>query len=333
MFTAQLASIFLLCLVLIYSTGLIVHSILALARTSRLGAYGITAFILAISTSLPELFVSIVASIEGNTSLVLGNIIGSNIADIGLVIGGAALVGGSLKVNNTIVNRDIFLAGAAGLLPIFLIADGTLSRADGIVLLVIYVIMVMTLLRSHQRSLMQSVLSPSPLKRLLSAVTGHNGHGSIAKFAIGVGLLLVSSHLIVRFSSALASSTGVSTLFIGLFIVAIGTSLPELAFELKAIAAGHTVMALGDLLGSVVANSTLILGVAALIRPLTLTPRGLLPYGTAIGVFTTLYIAFIFFVRSKKRLEWWEGLLLLSVYVLFIFIEYMSQSLYVISHL
>ena len=321
MFIVQLSAILVLCLILIYSTSLIVHSILALARTSRLGAYGITAFILAISTSLPELFVSVVASIEGNTSLVLGNIIGSNIADIGLVIGGAALIGGSLRVGNTIASRDVFLAGAAGLLPIFLIADGTLSRADGVVLLVIYVILVMTFLRSHQRSLMQTVLSPSPIKRLLSAITGRHSQGSIAKFVLGIALLLVSSHLIVRFSSALAGTSGISTLFIGLFIVAVGTSLPELAFEIKAISAGHTTMALGDLLGSVVANSTLILGIAALIRPLTLTPRGLLPYGTAIGVFTTLYVAFIFFVRSKKRLEWWEGFILLSVYLILIVIS------------
>ena len=85
-------------------------------------------------------------------------------------------------------------------------------------------------------------------------------------------------------------------------------------------------MAMGDLLGSVVANSTLILGIASLIRPLTLTHRGLLPYGTAIGVFTVIYLVFVFFVRTKKRLEWWEGLILLCAYLLFVFVEYASRS-------
>ncbi len=318
----QIAGLILLCLGLIYSTSLIIASIKSLAIKSRLGAYGITAFILAISTSLPELIVSIVAAFEGNTSLVLGNIIGSNIADLSLVIGGAAILGGSLGVTGSILSRDIYLTGAAGFLPIFLIADGTLSRPDGIVLLVIYIVMISTFLRSHHKSLAQNALARSPIQRLLAVVTSGHSNGSLFKFLFGVALLLTSSHLIVRLSTALANSTGLTTLFIGLFIVSIGTSLPELAFEIKAVLSGQVKMALGDLLGSVVANSTLILGLAAIIRPLTLTHRGLIPYGLAIGAFTLMYFAFIAFIRSKKKLEWWEGLILLSGYVLFALLEF-----------
>jgi len=327
MVTFQVISLIALCLILIYSTGLIVHSLKSLVRLSKLGAYGITAFVLAISTSLPELIVSIVASIEGNTSLVLGNIIGSNIADLSLVVGGASIFGGSLAVSGTILKRDIYLTGAAGLLPIFLIADGTLSRPDGIVLLVIYLILVSTFLRSHHQSLAKNAMSVSPLRRLLSMVINGNGRSTLGKFILGISLLLISSHLIVKISSALAISTGLSTLFIGLFIVAVGTSLPELAFEIKAVASGQTKMALGDLLGSVVANSTLILGIASIIRPLTLTERGLIPYGTAIGAFTVMYITFILFIRSKKKLEWWEGTILVIAYIAFIFIEYQGSGI------
>ena len=121
----QIIILSLLCLTLIYATNLVIISIKSIARRSRLAAYGITAFILAISTSLPELMVSIIASIEGNTSLILGNIIGSNIADLSLVIGGGAILASSLKVSGTILSRDIYLTGAAGLLPLLLIADGT----------------------------------------------------------------------------------------------------------------------------------------------------------------------------------------------------------------
>src|SRR3989339_1199259 len=149
----QITALIALCLILIYATSLIIRSIKTIAKSSGLGAYGITAFILAISTSLPELVVSIVASIEGNTSLVLGNIIGSNIADLSLVIGGASIIGGSLKITGVILRRDIYLTGAAGFLPLFLIADGNLSRADGVVLLVIYFIMVTTFLHSHHAAL------------------------------------------------------------------------------------------------------------------------------------------------------------------------------------
>jgi len=265
--------------------------------------------------------VSIVASIEGNTSLILGNIIGSNIADLSLVIGGGAILASSLKVSGTILSRDIYLTGAAGFLPLLLIADGTLSRPDGIVLLVIYIVMVATFLKDHHQSLAQNALAISPFKRLLLTVTKGNGRVGIFKFILGISLLLLSSHFIVNLASVLAISTGLSTLFIGLFIVSVGTSLPELAFELKAISAGQTKMALGDLLGSIVANSTLILGLSALIRPIALSHAGLVPYGMAIGTFTIIYSAFIYFVKSKKKLEWWEGVILILIYVLFIFAE------------
>lgn len=320
----QITALCLLCLILIYATSLIVRSIKTIARSTRLGAYGITALILAISTSLPELIVSAIASIEGNTSLVLGNIIGSNIADLSLVIGGASILGGSLKITGVILKRDIYLTGAAGFLPLFLIADGTLSRADGVVLLVIYLVMVSTFLRSHHHSLAIHAMSSSPIRRLFVAVTQANGHNGILKFIAGVVLLLASSHFIVSLASSIAVSTGLSALFIGLFIVAIGTSLPELAFELKAVSSGQAQMALGDLLGSVVANSTLILATAAIIRPLTLTHTGLLPYGIAITVFALIYFTFTFFIKTKKRLDWWEGLILVLGYLLFALVEIIS---------
>lgn len=326
MIAAQIAGLVFLCLLLIYATSLIVRSLKNLARAAHLGAFGLTAFILAISTSLPELVVSLVAAVENNTSLILGNIIGSNIADLTLVIGGATLLGGSLKVSGTILSRDVYLTGAAGLLPIFLVADGTLAATDGIVLLVVYVIMVSTFLRSHQRSLATHALSTSPSQRLLALVAHPNGHNhAILIFILGVGLLLISSHFIVMLATALSLASGLSSLFVGLFIVAVGTSLPELAFEIKAVMSGHANMALGDLLGSVIANSTLILGVSSLIHPLTLSHRGLWPYALAILFFALIFGLFTFFVKSKKRLDWWEGLVLLVFYALFIFCEYWSQ--------
>lgn len=318
----QIAGLILFCFGLIYSTSLIIGAIKTLAIKSHLGAYGITALVLAISTSLPELVVSIVASIEGNTSLVLGNILGSNIVDLSLVIGVAAILGGSLKVTGTILSRDIYLTGAAGFLPIFLIADGSLSRPDGVVLLVVYLVMITTFLRSHHRVLAEQALSVSPMQRIISMLASASSKTSLAKFVFGVILLLASSHFIVQLSSALAISTGLSSLFIGLFIVSVGTSLPELAFEVKALASGQAKMAIGNLLGSVVANSTLILGLASIIRPLTLKSGGLLPYGLAIGTFTMIYFGFTIFIKSKKKLEWWEGLILILGYVVFVWLEF-----------
>lgn len=126
---------------------------------------------------------------------------------------------------------------------------------------------------------------------------------------------------IVQIATTLATSSGLSPLFIGLFLVALGTSLPELAFEWRAVKMGQTDMALGDLLGSIVANSTLVLGLAAIIRPLTLTVRGLVPYTLAIIIFIFMYILFIYFVKTKRKLDWWEGLILIAIFFFFLFLE------------
>lgn len=320
---AQLTILSVLCLTLIYSTGLIVSALKEIAKRSKLSAFGVTALFLAISTSLPELVVSLVASIEGNTSLILGNIVGSNIADLSLVIGGAALVGGTLKLSGDLLSRDIYLTGVAGFLPLFLIADKTLSRQDGIVLLVVYFVMMSTFLRSHTKSVVKNAFAKSPIRRLLSTITNKNGHAGALRFLVGAAILITSSHFIVKLAQSLAASTGLTPLFIGLFVVAVGTSLPELAFEMKAIRAGQAKMALGDLLGSVVANATLILGLSSLINPIQLTNNGLGPYTVSIIAFTLIYGIFILFVRTKKRLDWWEGLLLLTCYFAFIFVEFL----------
>lgn len=317
----QIIGLIFLCVCLIYSTGLIVNSIKNIAQKTRLKIFGLTAF-LAISTSLPELMVSIVAAFAGNTSLILGNIIGSNIANLSLVIGGAALIGGTLKVSGDILSRDIYLTGAAGFLPILLIADGTLSRPDGIVLLVIYLVMISTFLRVHNQNLVSHAIQISPMRRIFEVMKSKQGNSNLLKLLLGLGILLTSSHFIVQLSTSLAITTGLPTIFIGLFIVAVGTSLPELALEMKAIYKGQDKIALGNLLGSIVANSTLILGLSALIHPLTLTNRGLIPYALAIVAFTIIYFAFFYFVRTKKKLEWWEGLVLILGYAIFVYLEF-----------
>lgn len=318
---AQIISLFLLCLLLIHGTSLIVSSLKYLAQKSRLGAYGITAFLLAFSTSLPELVVGVIASLEGSSQIVLGNIIGSNIADISLVIGGAALFGGILKIKGVVLKRDIFLTFGAGILPLLLLADGFLSREDGIVLLTLYLIFISTFLKSHQQSLSRHALSTSPIHRLLIASTRGNGRRSFLRLLLGIFLLIGSSHFIVQLAEGISSSLNLPILFVGLFVVAVGTSLPELAFELKAVIEGQSEMALGDLLGSVVANSTLILGISAVIRPIVLDHQKLVPYAMSIISFIIIYLLFTYFIHTKKRLERWEGLTLIVIYFIFALVE------------
>ncbi len=319
--TLQVLLLLLFSFVLIKSTELIVAAIRRMARRSRVGGFGISAFILALATSLPELVVGITASLEGMPGLVLGNVLGSNIADVSLVIGGAAIAGGRLRVAGQTLKRDLYLVFGVAVLPLLLIADSILSRADGVVLLIVYVLFVATVLKKHARSVTEHALSESPVRRLLVAVTRRGGRGDFARFMLGVLGLILSSHMIVQLAGGIATGLGLPVLIIGLFLVAIGTSLPELVFEMKAVVSGNVGMAFGDLLGSVVANATLVLGVAAVIAPIKLSENGLGPYSYAIGAFVGLYSLFVYFSRSKSRLERWEGVILLLLYFGFVVIE------------
>lgn len=317
----QILLLILFCVGLVKSTEVIVGAIKKLARRSRLGSFGVTAFVLALATSLPELMVAVTASIEGLSNVVLGNVLGSNIADISLVIGGATLAAGTLRVTGEALKRDIYLTFGAAILPLLLIADLTLSRADGVVLLVVYALFVGTILRKHTKEIGEHALEEAPMRRLLVAVMHRGGRSDALHLGLGVAGLLLSSHMIVQLSKMIALEMGLPILLIGLFLVAIGTSLPELAFELKAVREGHVSMAFGDLLGSVVANATLVLGIAALIRPINLNGTGLAPYAMAIGVLVLLYLCFMYFARSKSRLERWEAMILLLLYFGFVVIE------------
>lgn len=316
----QILLLVMFCLVLVKSTEVIVGAVKKIARRLGVGSFGITAFVLALATSLPELVVGITASIEKIPSVVMGNVLGSNIADISLVIGGAAIAAGGLRITGETLKRDIYLVFGAAILPVLLIADHVLSRADGVVLLMVYVMFISTVLRKHTRAMGEHALDESPIRRLLIAVTKKGGRTDALRLGIGIFALLLSSHMIVQLAKGIAVGLNVPVLLIGLFLVAVGTSLPELVFEMKAVREGQVQMALGDLLGSVVANATLILGVSSIIYPIRLD-KGLDEYLVAIGALVVLYVLFIVFSRSKSRLSRWEGLVLLLIYFAFVVLE------------
>lgn len=306
--------------ILVKSTELVMGAIKKLSTKAQIGQFGLTAFLLAFATSLPELVVGIVASVEHESALVLGNVLGSNIADLSLVIGGAAFAGGGFRVMGQFLRRDLFLTFFAGALPLLLLLDSGLSRLDGLVLLVVYAVYVVTVLREKSREIGEEELKEPALKRFFSFVNRKHVERDFGKFLLGVGLLLFASHMIVQLAESIATGFGVPVLLIGLFLVAVGTSLPELAFQIRAVRERRISMALGDLLGSVVANSTFILGVSALISPMRLN-GGLTPYLYATMGFVVIFMSFWVFVSTKKKLEKWEGVALIAMYVVFLLVE------------
>ena len=307
---------------LIKATEIVTDSLQRLAEITKIGKFALTSLLLALATSVPELVVGVTAALEGRPNLALGTVLGSNIADISLVVGGAALIGGSFSVAGEWLKMDIFSVFLAGVMPLILLMDSQLSRVDGLILLFIYGVYNFGLLRKRVD---RSAGGHGGLfRRMLLTGTRKKLNRSLAWLFLGAAMLVFSADMIVKSGIILARGLNLPVFMIGLFLVAVGTSLPELSFEINAVKKKQVGMALGDLFGSVVANSTLILGVVSLIAPIKLA-AGLNAYLLAAAAFGVMFLLFWLFVRTKKKLERWEGIVLVMAYFLFMLLEWVKR--------
>lgn len=319
----DLALIIFLSIILIKSADEVIISIRRIASRSGTGMYAISALILALGTSLPELFVGITSSLEGISNLSLGVVIGSNISNISLVGAFSALIAGSAKISNDYLKRDVAIALVAGVAPILLVLDGQLSRVDGLVLLSVYGVYASGLFKERFAEIARSDRpNIDVFHSVMRKLTHFDGRGTrdYARLFLGITFLLFSADMIVRISKSLALSLNIPILVVGLLILAVGTSLPELAFSIRSLE-GHTPsMFYGNLLGSTIVNSTLILGIVGLISPIKIEAFG--DYAIAVAMFIVSFCAFWFFVRTKHRLDRWEAAILLLFYALFVAAEF-----------
>lgn len=313
--------IFGLSLLLIKATDILVINFRSLAQKTRLGQFAITGFILALATSLPELFVGVVSALEGSPSLSLGNVIGSNIANLSLVIGGAALISGAVGVHGIFLRRDVFYAFLAGAAPMVLLFDKSLSRIDGLILLALYGFY-QAMVFTERRKRIVGEEEKGFIHRFLRRLNHRGAKRELGWIFLGTALLLFSADMLVRVAEEIAIVLDIPILLIGLLLIAVGTSLPEFAFEIKAIKEREPGMVFGDLLGSIVANGTLIIGITSLIAPIRI--RAFDEYLLATMAFVLLFGLFYIFIRTKRKLERWEGAILLGVYLLFILLEFLK---------
>lgn len=295
-----------------------IASVNRLAQVSHLGKFALSSLVLALATSMPELVVAVTSAFSGAPHMALGTIIGSNIADISLVIGGAALIGKGFSVAGEWLKLDIFSVFLAGALPLVLLVDNQLSRSDGLLLLSVFGVYHCGMVRLRSAGSRQNsrLLRPMQAGRQIKII---NQLG--LKIILATAGLILSAEIMVKAAVSLAQAINVSVFLIGLFLVAVGTSLPELSFEIEAVRKRQVGMALGDLFGSVVANSTLILGLVALIQPIRLV-NGWQEYGLAAAAFGVTFLLFWGLVRSKKKLERWEGVVLVAVYLMLVILEW-----------
>jgi len=304
---------FISCIFLVGSGGYLVKLLIKISRYLRLSEFVVAFIIMAFSTSIPELFVGINSAIKGNPALSLGNVIGSNIADLTLIIGIAALLGKGIKVKNPFIRKDSLFMLLIAILPIGLMFLGkSLSRIDGIILVSVFLIYMWHL--SKERKELKNQFKDEHNKNHLIL--------TFILFALCLAVLFISSHFVVKYATDLALELLLPPILIGLFFVAIGTSLPELVFEIKSVLAKRGDFAVGDAMGSVVCNSSLVLGVTAIIYPIT---SNFLLFITSAIFMILVSILFLFFIRGKKGLSVTKSIILIILYLLFIMFEYLIK--------
>jgi len=317
----QLGLLIFFTFLLVKATEITIKALNRLSRRLKIGAFALTAFLLALATSLPELFVSMAAAFEGKSNLALGIVIGSNIANLSLVIGGTALVGGTIPIVGDFLKKDLFHTFLSGAIPLILLLDKRLSVLDGLILILVYAAYNYTVLRQRPNVAELQKRDGGLARRIFHNLGELQTEKQLAWLFISLALMIFSADMVVKTASGVAESISLPPLLIGLILVAVGTSLPELTFGIQAVRQRKIAMVFGNLLGSVVANSTLILGLTAIISPIQLD-GGLHTYLTATLAFLVIFNLFWLFVRTKRKLERWEGAVLFLAYIVFIIFEF-----------
>ncbi|MGP9558026.1 calcium/sodium antiporter [Psychrobacter sp. AOP7-A1-24] len=292
--------------ILVWSADVFIDGATALAKKFSVPSFLIGVLILGIGTSAPEMVVSVLAAVEGSPELALGNAYGSNIINIALVLGATVLIS-PIIIRRGIVKRDLPLLLLITIIAAWQLRDGTLSQADGIVLLVLLVTVlglqiIMSIREGYHEHEDDVVVAnaDSELSENLENLEPSVTRGLVSLF-IGMLMLVVSSRAIVWGAVELATLWGLSELIIGLTIVAVGTSLPELVSSLSAARKGEHDMALGNIIGSNIFNTLAVVGLATVITPIAADPVILSRDVMAMGLLTILLVALCVFAFATKR--------------------------------
>lgn len=307
------------CIVLIVSAEFLIKSLTKIALYFKMSDFVVGFMIVALATSIPELFIGITSALDGAPDISIGNVIGSNIIDLTLIVGILTLLRRGIRIETKAVRTDALYMFVISTLPLALvIVDGKMDRFDGFILLSVFFLYLVKVFVQRSRFHEETIIEPVPHRSEITKCI------LIAGFSML--FLLSSANFLVKSSIELAVDLMAPRILIGLFLVSIGTTLPELIFGSGAVIMRHKYMAFGDIIGSVVANNTMVLGVVALLSTYPLEPNTLL-YLTS--TFFMVVVAFLFatFVDVEKHILWQEGVALIMLYILFVMVVLNIQVL------
>ncbi|GAB4188250.1 MAG: calcium/sodium antiporter [Wenzhouxiangellaceae bacterium] len=300
-------------ILLIWGADRLVTGASALARNAGVSPLVIGLTIVGFGTSAPELVTSMVASFQGTPALAVGNAIGSNIANVGLILGFTAIVY-PVQVHSGILRREAPVLFLIMLLTLLLMLNLELTRFDGMILALALIIMTVWMARM---GLKQS--SSDSLGHDLEAEIPSNMPTGRATMWTLLGLIILplSSKILVDGAVALALMLGVPEVIVGLTIIAFGTSLPELAAAVASAMKQEDDLAVGNILGSNMFNLLGVLGIAALVHPLSIAPELLYRDVSAMFVITLLFLGLYFWPGLPGRINRLGGVILLLSFIIY----------------
>lgn len=306
----SLAAIVVGLAILAWSANKFVDGAAATAKHLGMPSLLIGMVIIGFGTSAPEMTVSAFAALEGNPALALGNAYGSNIVNIALILGITAMIA-VIAVHSDIIRKEMPILLAVTLLSGLLLWDKEISRWDAVILLVVFFGIMGWSIYSAMRGRRDTLSADVEEEMASHPMTLKT---ALVWLAIGLVLLIISSRILVWGAVDIAHALGVSDLIIGLTIVALGTSLPELASSIAAARKGESDLAIGNIIGSNLFNTLAVVGITGAIAPIAVADEVLTrDFPVMLAVTVGLFIMAYGF-RKPGHLTRWEGILLLSVY-------------------
>lgn len=309
--TLAIVSIIVGLALLVWSADRFVEGAASTARHFGMPPLLIGMVVVGFGTSAPEMVVSALAATQGNTGIALGNAYGSNITNLALILGVTALIS-PIAVHSQVLRRELPILTAATALAAWQLWDGEISRLDAVVLLALFGGLMVWSIRQGLRVKADTLGSTTEQELAVHAMPLRRG---VVWLVVGLVLLIVSSRILVWGAVKIAVGLGISDLIIGLTIVAIGTSLPELASSIIAARKGEHDIALGNIIGSNLFNTLAVVGLAGVIHPLAAGPEVFNRDMLVIGILTVSLFVIGYGFRGPWRINRIEGAVLLASYL------------------
>ena len=312
--------IFLLCCAALYFAGnWVIAGTARLAKFFGLKEFVVAFFIMALAATLPNLFLAIMAVANGIPELSLGDILGGNVVDMTLAVALAAFFSKKgIDAKGQTIQASLMFTFAAAVLPLALLLDNHLSRIDGVLLLALFFVYVNWLLSKKER--FKTIYDGHQVS--IGKQIKHFWQ-DIARVAGGVAGMIIVAQIIILAANRFSSELAVALPLVGILIVGLGNSFPEIYFGIAAAKSGNTKMILGDLMGAVIMSGTMVLGLTALASPIKINDLEM--FGAARYFLFGAAVFFYICARSGQKISKKEGLLLLGIYIAFLITEVFAR--------